>query len=576
MSKWHATASVPKSKSKKKAKKTKFKSLKKGGLASEPQALKDGSSIELMTIDDDVLSSDPVTTPDSAQERKRKLATGDEDVKSAKKSKKLKRSSEVSSLVMHSSYHGKHSSYHGKRPVESKELKRYDGGTVDVELRPISRSRMGGKISISSMPVKRVLTIKSEKPIRKGKLWYKDYFPSADSWLPQEDAVLCASVHEYGPHWSLVSDILYGMTAGGVYRGRYRHPVLCCERYRELIQRYVLSATDIVNDRSNNAGSIKGLLKVTEENVRLVLDIASEVPDHEPLVQKHFFALLSSVWKMSCRKSQTNAFSSSQNGFYHSGSLFTPTLNLVSTKGPLEKRFSNISICAKLVAAALSDQQSAQSDERVSICDQREEASFPAEQLDVTLEFGTEKDDKTIPLPSPVTVKIRGPESPLPPRMMIAEHHHFKSSLNVAENRFWAASSTEGCLDWASLAFPVGDAKSQTPLKSQFLGKHKLSDSVKVSKSKSRKIPMESSDVGQTKDLVILPMPSASNDSCARADVGLSFLTERGHDFEDRTLFDLNSEFNLGSEDVFQHEYVPDFISGLDDWSVFPEFTDIG
>ncbi|XP_009759618.1 protein PHOTOPERIOD-INDEPENDENT EARLY FLOWERING 1 isoform X1 [Nicotiana sylvestris] len=571
----HATASVPKSKSKKKAKKTKFKSLKKGGLASEPQALKDGSSIELLPIDDDVLSSEPVTTPDSAQERKRRLATGDEDVKSSKKSKKLKKSSEVSSLVMHSTYHG-------KRQVESKGLKQYDGGTMDAELRPISRSKMGGKISISPMPVKRVLTIKSEKPIRKGKTWYKDYFPSADSWLPQEDAVLCASVHEYGPHWSLVSDILYGMTAGGVYRGRYRHPILCCERFRELIQRYVLSTTDGVNDRSTNAGSIKGLLKVTEENVRLVLDIASEVPDHEPLVQKHFFALLSSVWKMSCRKSQTNAFSSSQNGFYHSGSLFTlftPTMNLGSTNyatGPLEKRFSNLSICAKLVAAALSDQQSAQSDERVSICDQREEASFPAEQLDVTLEFGAEKDNKIIPLPSPVTVKIRGPETPLHPGMMIAEHQHFKSSLNVAENRFWAASSTESCLDWASLAFPVGDAKSRTPLTSQFLGKHKLSDSVKVSKSKSRKIPTESSDVGRTKDLVILPMPSASNDSCARADVGLSFLAESGHDFEDRTLFNLNSEFNLGSEDVFQHEYVPDFISGLDDWSVFPDFTDIG
>lgn len=251
------TSSVPKTKSKKKAKKTKFKSLKKGGLASERQSLKEESSIELMPIDDDNLSSEPVTTPDSAQEKKRKLPRYDEDVKGAKKSKKMKKSSEVSSLVIHSTYLG-------KRQVESKELKQYDVGTMNIELKPISRSKMGGKVLVSPIPVKRVFSIKSERPIRKGKTWSKDYFPSADSWLQQEDAVLCASVHEYGPHWSLVSDILYGMTAGGAYRGRYRHPLHCCERFRELVQRYVLSAADNVNDRSNNTGSVKGLLKVTE------------------------------------------------------------------------------------------------------------------------------------------------------------------------------------------------------------------------------------------------------------------------------------------------------------------------
>lgn len=169
-----------------------------------------------------------------------------------------------------------------------------------------------------------------------------------------------------------------------------------------------------------------------------MLDIASEIPDHEPLVQKHFFALLSSVWKV--RKSLTNTFSSSQNGFFRSGSLFTPITNRVSTNysmGPPVKRFSNSSVCAKLVAVALTDQQSAQSDERVPICDQREEASFPAEHLDITLEFGAEKDDETIPLLDPVTVKILGPRSPSFPRMTIAEHHHFKSSQIMAENRFW-------------------------------------------------------------------------------------------------------------------------------------------
>lgn len=169
-----------------------------------------------------------------------------------------------------------------------------------------------------------------------------------------------------------------------------------------------------------------------------MLDIASEIPDHEPLVQTHFFALLSSVWKV--QKNLKKTFSSSQNGFFHSGSLFSPIMNCVSTNhsmGPPIRRFSNSSLCTKLVAIALSDQQSAQSDERVRICDQREEVSFPSEHLDITLEFGAEKDDKTIPLLHPVTVKILGPESSLFPRMTTAEHHHFKSSQIMAENRFW-------------------------------------------------------------------------------------------------------------------------------------------
>ena len=124
---------------------------------------------------------------------------------------------------------------------------------------------MGGKISITPMPVKRVLTIKPEKFKKKGNIWSRDCLPSPDFWMPEEDAMLCVLVHEYGPHWSLVSETLYGMTAGGLYRGRYRHPVHCCERFRELIQRYVLSAADNPNnEKAGNAGSGKALLKVTE------------------------------------------------------------------------------------------------------------------------------------------------------------------------------------------------------------------------------------------------------------------------------------------------------------------------
>lgn len=142
-----------------------------------------------------------------------------------------------------------------------------DSMAVDNELKQTNRGKTIGRKSITSMPIKRVLMIKPEK-LKKGNLWSRDCVPLPDSWLPQEDAILCAMVHEYGSNWSLVSGTLYETTAGGAYRGRYRHPVYCCERYRELIQR--LSASDsAVNEKNLNSGSGKALLKVTE--VRLIM-----------------------------------------------------------------------------------------------------------------------------------------------------------------------------------------------------------------------------------------------------------------------------------------------------------------
>lgn len=78
--------------------------------------------------------------------------------------------------------------------------------------------------------------------------------------------MLCAVVHEYGVNWSLASEILNGMTAGGFYRGIVRHPVHCCERYRELVQRHVLSISDnnVHNEKASNVGVGKALLRVTE------------------------------------------------------------------------------------------------------------------------------------------------------------------------------------------------------------------------------------------------------------------------------------------------------------------------
>lgn len=244
---------TPKPKSKKKPKKAKFKSLKKGALASESKAIKEEPLTEPMSIDDEVITSSERISLYSSTEKKRKAAP---DSNFTKKSKKVKKTPSEPSVLDFNLF--------SKQQDEPKDSK-LCGSFLDVELKTISRSKMGGKISITAMPVKRVLTIRPEKVKKKGSIWSKDCFPSPDSWLPAEDAVLCAVVHEYGPHWSLVSEVLYGMTAGGYHRGIFRHPVHCCERFRELFQRYVLSAADnFQNEKINNTGSGKALLKVTE------------------------------------------------------------------------------------------------------------------------------------------------------------------------------------------------------------------------------------------------------------------------------------------------------------------------
>ncbi|XP_031103378.1 protein PHOTOPERIOD-INDEPENDENT EARLY FLOWERING 1 isoform X1 [Ipomoea triloba] len=575
-------AAPSKPKSKKKTKKTKFKSLKKGGLGSETKSMKEESPIDLMSTDDEIICQEDVTTPDfvsshSAQFRKRKQAPDDEESKQMKKSKKFKKASEVSPLALDLSLPG-------MQQDESIDLKHRERSTVDLELKPLHKSKMGGRVSIAMMPVKRIFTLKPEKLKKKGNLSSKDYFPSADQWLPQEDAILCAAVYEYGPHWRLVSDILYGITGGGLYRGRFRHPVHCSERFRELIQRYVFSASDVINsERANNISSGKGLLKVTEENIQTLLDVALELPDREPLIQKHFFALLSSVWRS--RKNDSCRRSSSQSGF--NPLLLTSTANHFSqnsVRPPQGKlAFTNLSQCNKLVGAALSENSGAQTDNSVSISKQREEAPVPAEELDITLELQAAKDDNDISFPPLVHLKILDPDSSPSLKTRTPEHIHLKSSPYVAESRFRETSNTcfEACLDWPSITLPPGEPRCKTPAKPQSQGKQKLApDSSKASKSRSRKVSVEHSDLCPPTEQIFQPA-SFSNDPIAAMDTSSS-LEEAclHHDFETSSLFNTNGEFKVDLTDFVPHSYIPGLLSGLDDCSTssptFPEFTDIG
>ncbi|XP_073067062.1 protein PHOTOPERIOD-INDEPENDENT EARLY FLOWERING 1-like isoform X1 [Primulina eburnea] len=550
-------SSAPKPKSKKRNKKAKFKSLKKGALVSKSVSVKTESSTEPMSIDDsmydEMITSSDALSPSSTREKKRKPALDDDDLMSKKKSKKED--------ILHSKSSSKYYNSH-------KELKILDNGFVDLESKQLSRGKIQGKLSISVMPLKRVFTIKPEKLKKKGNIWSKD-FPSPDLWSTREDAVLCAVVHEYGPNWNLACDILYGMTAGGFYRGRIRHPVHCCERFRELIQRYVLSGGDATNtDKAVNNVSGKGLLKVTEDNIRVLLSITSELPDHEPLLQKHYFAALSAAWRLS-RPSLRKSSLSAQNGFY-SSSQFGDSVNHQNSlrKSSEMLEFTNLYQCGVLVAAALDGDSSYHTDEVSSIVNQSNEVLVAKERLDITLALQGERDEIT-PLPSTADLSILGPDPPPSLKMHASEDGNFKSSWSLVENQFRIPrpQCVEGLFGEELLGFPIGRQKLL------------VSESVKPSKSKLKRTGIESADLNcLTASQVFQPLPLTVSDSSPNFDEFSSFFHDGGVECDNEYLLGTDNEIaSLGSTlGIDSLEIWPDLTSELDDWSLLPEFTDIG
>ncbi|KAG2686940.1 hypothetical protein I3760_09G030300 [Carya illinoinensis] len=581
--------SDPKPKSKKKAKKAKFKSLKKRSLASELKPVKEEPSAEPMSVDDEIISHEVVTSseivsPISSVQKKRKKAESALDVEEGKslkkKLKKLKKPpSEQCPLDLDSNLSGmQHDEPVYSRPCDS---------VVDIEQKTASRSRMGGKVSITTMPVKRVLMIKPEK-LKKANIWSRECVPSPDFWLPQEDAILCAVVHEYGPHWSLVSETLYGMTAGGRYRGRYRHPVHCCERFRELIQRYVLSAPDNLNtEKVGNTGSGKALLKVTEDNIRMLLDFAAEQPDRELLLQKHFTALLSSVWKVTSRVDCRPSLPSSRNGLYFGGRFLTSVRQISkNSREPLERmKFTNLGQSRKKLAAALHDAYYRQPDDRVSLCNRGDDMSAATEQLEVTIEFQKEMGDSAVDFPSVISLSISREDAPPSVSEINGDDQHLKAFRNMAENRFRvsAKACVEDSLGWASSVFPTNDVRARSASKLPSLGKHKssLSDSMKHSKSKFKRTSMDHCEM----PLLVAKPPLEPLPACALIDPNMGFdpsqpfILAVGNDNVGSNLLsgrDTELSMEMESLETVPHHYVPGLISGLDDCSLLPEYTDIG
>lgn len=568
-----------KPKSKKKTKKTKFKSLKKGALACEPEVAHEESSLEMISMGyedefSEMAEFSDYNPSESPVRRKRKKDNGtlefDEEVFTRKKSKKSKKDIRKSShFILSPEIDTQHE--------EDKELKGGDIMVTDVDHKPVSRSKMGGKISITVMPVKRVLVIKPEKLNKKGNIWSRGCNVSPDSWSSSEDAVLCAVVHEYGTNWSLVSDILYGMTAGGSYRGRCHHPVHCCERFRELFQRYVLSTTETPNsEKVNNTGPGKAVFKATEDSIRTLLDVASDLPDNELLLQKHFTAVFSSVWRARSRVSRWQSMSSSLNSFCFRKSIQEP---------PRSLNFVASGQSSKLVSVALHDANTKQDGADLPPI-QRTEAYAEVEQLEITLNFHTGDENFLFPFPSTMNLSIHGSD-PLPSRNESNEGTMLQEySYNAAEKRFRVASDScfdGNSLDWASSAMSTADYVRSRSTPKQTLGKNKalMSDSIKASKSKLPRFATEPnaeqhpiSKLTFSSQKIMGPPNPRANYDCSTSVIHTS------GDGMDQSNHHHSMNASLVPEvDIFEavhHCYDPELISGLEDCSLLPEFTDIG
>lgn len=145
-----------------------------------------------------------------------------------------------------------------------------------------------------------------------------------------------------------------------------------------------------------------------------------------------------------------------------------------------------------------------------------------------------------------------------------------------------SGSRGEDSLAPISLFSTSVDVESRMPLKSQSLGKHKLpiSEAVKSAKSKVRKTITESSDAHCAVDPVFRQIMVATRDTDSKYDmIGGSSCPDIGTtNYESSSTFDIEDflTLDLASSEMSTRYYDPGLTSGLEDYSSFTDFTDIG
>ncbi|KAJ3680699.1 hypothetical protein LUZ60_016977 [Juncus effusus] len=572
-----ASEKKAKSSSKRKAKKKakKFKSLKKGKLASKSETYcSDTASEPDDYLIDDYNSTSPESIYSAADSpppqhnlppiKKRKLLILDEEKEkenSSKIAKKSKKNPKFNSAPPNSSLPP------NKRLMEITEFN--PKPVIKPVIKPVMKpKRTVPSVTISNIPSKNIIIVKPEKMKKKGGI-------KTDPWSNQEDAVLCAAVKEFGSNWGLVSELVYGAPGSGGYRGRWRHPVHCCERFRDLFFKHVLESNNVSNNNggggnSNNlekaaaTGVGKAVLKVTEDQIGTLLNITSNLPDNELLLQRHFMAILSSVWRSRC---------------HHHDPPHQQTLNLV----PSSSRSNNLTLNKtpqrnnyNLVMKALLSVNNSDRADRLAQEQQlalsNNNDNIKRERMDLVLGFVKENEESEGEFPTAVSVSIfcepKSFDEVAPPGPSDLTQQF---SRRVSETRFRVAS--KACFEgegsqWAtSSAFPTFDSsRYKTGTKSFLFGKHKSPFS---SKSKSLKNSNNNNNNNNNNDSYG-PPPDQVKKPLIVPPVRIS---EDNSETEKIFADSVSDETDL---EMVQHEFDPSFTEGLESLDSISDFTDIG
>ncbi|KAJ7539803.1 hypothetical protein O6H91_11G109200 [Diphasiastrum complanatum] len=283
-----------------KVKKAKFKSLKKGSLGVRDNIVEDFLDADISVSNDEDLSgeewpSDPLLRTPSQRKRKAPKLLEEEMIAEVL-SKKMKREQTKDNKERGQDPESKgcHQPSNGYLDEEILEAGNFDPNQRQGSLlltEGSAKTKFGTKFSIIMPPLKKGALFMLEKEKKRDLSKSKKQLPPADPWMPLEDAILSACVHEYGGNWLLASETLAGMYDGSLYRGRYRHPVHCRERFRQLHTENVAPANADPNSEKSGVNATRQL-KVTQEHTRQLLAFLEQLPDNELLLQRHFISVL--------------------------------------------------------------------------------------------------------------------------------------------------------------------------------------------------------------------------------------------------------------------------------------------
>lgn len=191
-----------------------------------------------------------------------------------------------------------------------------------------------------------------------------------------------------------------------------------------------------------------------QDNVKLLLNVAVEQADNELLLQKHFTALLSSVWKMKSRTPNRQGLLSSPNGLYFCGRIFsssqTSQNSVKESHGKM--KFTSMGPSSKLLSKALHESSSGRPDDVRSY-----NIESSPEQLDITLEFPGEIDASWTPFPRLINLSIHGAgHEEFIDKDCREEDNRLRDSLDVAERRYRYGTTVKfSCLSVMHLIFKL-------------------------------------------------------------------------------------------------------------------------